>query len=35
MKIIYRNKIREIRRKEIEREEQIFNEVLNVRKESK
>ena len=35
MKLIYQGKIKEIRRKEIEQEEQIFSEVLNVKKDTK
>lgn len=35
MKLIYQGKIKEIRRKEIEEEEQIFSEVLNVKKDTK
>lgn len=35
MKLIYQDKIKEIRRKEIEEEEQIFSEVLNVKKDTK
>ena len=35
MGLIYQGKIKEIRRKEIEQEEQIFSEVLNVKKENK
>ena len=35
MKLIYRNYIKELKKKEIEQEEQIFSEVLNVKKENK
>ena len=31
MKVIYRNYIKELKKKEIEQEEQIFSDVLNVK----
>ena len=35
MKLLYKNYIKKLRKQEIEQEEQIFSEVLKVRKESK
>lgn len=32
MKVIYRNYIKELKKKEVKQEEQIFSEVLNVKK---